>query len=132
MTKLKGNNMATCFCGNTLDFKDCCLPIIEGKSRAISAEQLMRSRYSACCTHAADYLIEATHKSTRKLHKKADILSWSKSNKWQKLEIITSTETIVEFRAFYSNGLLGQDIHHEKSTFVFEDGSWYYVDGIFY
>lgn len=124
--------MPNCYCGNLVSFQNCCDPFINGTQKARSAEQLMRSRYSAYCTQAADYLVQTTHKSTRKFHKKSDILSWSKANKWLKLEIVESTQTTVEFKAYYSNGLLGDEVHHEKSTFIFEDGSWFYVDGIFF
>ena len=121
-----------CYCGNLLSFENCCQPIIKGIKKATSAEELMRSRYSAYCTQAADYLISTTHLSTRKFHKKSDILEWSKSNNWLKLEIIAANETTVEFKAFYLDENLKAPIHHEKSTFVFEEGRWFYVDGIFF
>ena len=124
--------MNNCYCGKSDPFESCCKPLIDGFTNASSSEQLMRSRYSAYCTQAADYLVNTTHKSTRKFHKKSDILTWSKSNKWLKLEIINSSSTIVEFKAHYSEGSSDEQIHHEKSTFIFEDGSWFYVDGIFF
>ena len=124
--------MSNCYCGSLFLFENCCQPLIRGTLIATSAEQLMRSRFSAYCTQEADYLVQTTHRSTRKLHKKSDILSWSKANRWLKLEIIEATTSIVEFKAYYSNGLLGDEVHHEKSTFIFEDGSWFYVDGIFF
>jgi len=123
--------MSNCYCGNSLSFENCCQPIIKGSQKATTAEQLMRSRYSAYCIQAADYLVETTHNAKRKFHKKADILEWSMSNTWLKLEIIFSDETTVEFKAFYLDESLKAQMHHEKSTFVFENGSWVYVDGIF-
>lgn len=124
--------MTNCYCGNTLAFENCCKPFIRGTQKATSAAQLMRSRYSAYCTQEAEYLVQTTHKSTRKFHKKSDILGWSKSNNWLKLEIVDSTKTTVEFKAFYISEDLKAQMHHEKSTFIFEDGSWFYVDGIFF
>ena len=126
------NKTAKCFCGSIVEFSQCCQPIIEGNQDPVSAEQLMRSRYSAYCIQAADFLVQTTHKSTRKFHKKSDILDWSKSNSWIKLEIINSTERIVEFKAFYVDAHLEAQTHHEKSTFIFDKGSCYYVDGIFF
>ena len=123
---------SNCFCGNSISFENCCQPIISGIKKATTAEELMRSRYSAYCTQSADYLLQTTHISTRKYHKKADILEWSKSNSWLKLEIISSDENTVEFKAYYLNESLKATIHHEKSTFIFENGSWFYVDGIFF
>jgi SEC-C motif-containing protein len=121
-----------CYCGHSLSFENCCQPIINGIKKASSAEELMRSRYSAYCTQAADYLVNTTHLSTRKFHKKSDILEWSKSNDWLKLEIIAANETTVEFKAFYLYENGKAQMHHEKSTFIFEDGNWFYVDGIFF
>jgi SEC-C motif-containing protein len=79
--------------------------------------------------HAADYLWETTSPQERKHHSKAAILEWAKSNQWIKLEVLNSTETTVEFKAYYLDYLLKAQVHHEKSTFVNEGGSWYYVDG---
>ena len=121
-----------CYCGNLLAFENCCQPIINGIKKATSAEELMRSRYSAYCTQEADYLVNTTHLSTRKFHKKAAILDWSQSNNWLKLEVIVATETTVEFKAFYVDENGKAQMHHEKSSFVFENGSWFYVDGIFF
>ena len=89
----------------------------------------MRSRYSAFATGAANYLVSTTHLSKRKLHNKASILEWSKSNQWIKLEILATTETSVTFNAYYLDSQLKAQIHHEHSTFVFEKETWYYVDG---
>ena len=124
--------MRRCYCGTELTFENCCKPIIDGTKKAITAEQLMRSRYTAYCVQAADYLVQTTHPSTRKFHRKSDILEWSKSNTWLKLEIIASIQDIVEFKAYYLDQSLKTTIHHEKSTFVFEEGSWFYLDGIFF
>lgn len=124
--------MENCYCGKLDTFQNCCQPLIEGIQDAISAEQLMRSRYSAYCTQAADYLMRTTHKSVRKFHKKSDILDWARLNDWKKLEIVASTETMVEFKAFYIDDQRKAQLHHEKSAFIFEDGSWFYVDGTFF
>lgn len=123
---------SNCYCGNSISFEKCCQPIIEGFQKATTAEQLMRSRYSAYCVQDAGYLLETTHSSTRKFYKKEDILEWSKSNHWLKLEIISAIENIVEFKAFYLDESQKAIIHHEKSTFIFENGSWFYVGGMFY
>jgi len=123
--------MTNCYCGSTRSFKDCCEPYIKGTQKAPTPEALMRSRYSAFATGAADYLVATTHSSTRKFHKKADILAWSKSNQWIKLEVLAVTETTVTFKAYYLDYQLQAQMHQEHSTFVFENGSWYYVDGVY-
>ncbi|TBX70069.1 hypothetical protein EZL74_04810 [Flavobacterium silvisoli] len=121
--------MVSCYCGSESSFKNCCQPYINKSQKAPTAEALMRSRYSAFATGSADYLIATTHPSKRKFHKKADILAWSKSNQWVKLEILVSTETTVTFKAYYLDAQLQAQIHFEHSTFVYENDSWYYVEG---
>ena len=121
-----------CYCGSSNSYKECCEKFINSSQNASTAEALMRSRYSAYATQAVDYLIAKTAVLQRKLLIKSDILEWSQSNKWNKLEIIEATENTVEFKAYYTDSNNLSYIHHEKSTFIIEDGKWYYVDGEFY
>jgi SEC-C motif-containing protein len=126
--------MATikCPCGSQKNFKECCEPFINGTQKAPTAEALMRSRYSAYATHAAEYLLATTHISERKQYSKSDILNWATSNQWLQLEIIKATENTVEFKAYFLDNKLQKQIHYERSTFKFENGSWFYVDGKFF
>jgi SEC-C motif domain protein len=121
--------MVTCYCGSSMSFADCCQSYLVGTKKAPTAEALMRSRYSAFATGAADYLVATTHLSTRKFHKKAAILAWSKSNQWVKLEVLAVTDATVTFKAYYLDARLQAQVHQEHSTFVLENGCWYYVDG---
>lgn len=123
--------MSSCYCGNPATFQDCCEPYIKRIKNALTAETLMRSRYSAFATGAADYLVNTTHISKRRLHNKKDILAWSQANKWLKLEILASTETTVTFKAYYLDENLKAQVHYEHSTFKLENGKWFYVDGTF-
>lgn len=122
--------MSDCYCGSSLSFENCCEPYLKNINKAPTAEALMRSRYSAFATGAADYLVSTIHSSERKFHNKAEIIEWSKSNHWIKLEVLASTETTVTFKAYYLDSELKAQIHHEHSTFIFENNSWYYVDGL--
>lgn len=122
----------SCYCGSQKSFSECCEPKIKGIQKALTAEALMRSRYSAYCIRHADYLMATTHSSTRRGHNKADLLSFATANHWLKLEIITSSETLVEFKAYYLDSSLVPQIHHEVSTFKKEDDAWFYVDGTWY
>ena len=126
MTKIK------CHCGSQKNFDECCEPFINGTEKATTALELMRSRYSAYVTHAADYLLATTHISERKLYSKTEILNWATSNQWLQLEIIEATENTVEFKAYFLDNKLQKQIHHEFSTFKLENGSWFYVDGKFF
>ena len=121
-----------CYCGSNIQFQDCCEPIIKGLQKAKTAEALMRSRYSAYATHQADYLVATTPVSARKNHAKEDILEWAVSNRWQKLEVLNATKNTVEFKAYYLDSEGKNQIHHELSTFIFENGNWFYVDGKFF
>ena len=67
--------------------------------------------------------------SQRKQYSKTEILKWSKSNTWIKLEVLNSSDKIVEFKAYYLDEKLNATIHHEKSTFKKEGTVWFYVDG---
>lgn len=121
--------MSGCYCGNSVSFQDCCEPYIKGIKNTPTAEALMRSRYSAFATGAADYLVNTTHLSKRRLHNKKDILAWSQANKWLKLEVLASTETTVTFKAYYLDENLKAQVHYEHSTFKLENDKWFYVDG---
>ena len=121
--------MSNCYCGNSIPFQDCCEPYIKGITNAPTAKKIMRSRYSAFATGAADYLVNTTHISKRRLHNKKDILDWSQANKWLKLEVLASTETTVTFKAYYLDENLKAQVHYEHSTFKLENGKWFYVDG---
>jgi SEC-C motif-containing protein len=35
------------------------------------------------------------------IHSKEDILAWARSNDWQKLEVLKSTDNTVEFKAYF-------------------------------
>ncbi|OXA88934.1 YchJ family protein [Flavobacterium hercynium] len=120
-----------CFCDTGLLFNDCCNLYLEGGQKAATALTLMRSRYSAYATHNADYLLETTYVSERKYYSKSEILKWATSNKWQKLEILSTSENTVEFKAYFLDANQQPQTHYEFSTFKFENGVWFYVDGKF-
>jgi SEC-C motif domain protein len=121
-----------CFCGSDKPFSACCKPLIAGQSTAVSAEALMRSRYCAYVMAAVDYLMATTHPSKRMNHNAKDILQWAKSNQWQRLEILHADTFTVTFKAHYRDRTSRPQIHYEKSTFVRENGIWYYLDGEFF
>ena len=123
--------MKTCFCGSDQPYSRCCGPIIKGTVKAISAEKLMRSRYSAYVMAEVDYLFDTTHISKRTGLDKKGIEQWAKTNHWLQLEIIKAEIFSVEFKAYFRDRSGKKQVHHEKSAFVFENGNWFYVDGVF-
>ncbi|MCW5961532.1 MAG: YchJ family protein [Pyrinomonadaceae bacterium] len=125
-----------CYCGSDEEFEDCCQPFISGIKKPATAEQLMRSRYSAYVNVEVAYLIKTTHPSTRKFHDPRAVENWATSCDWQKLEIISKTEGeakdkkgTVEFKAHFLNEDNVPQIHHENSNFRKELGKWFFVDG---
>lgn len=120
-----------CFCDTGLSFDDCCGLYLKNNQKAPTALALMRSRFSAYVIKDADYLLATTHSSERKYYSKEDILKWATANEWQRLEIISFTETTVAFKAYFLDEKKQPQIHYEFSTFKQENGAWYYVDGKF-
>ncbi|MFV8369883.1 YchJ family protein [Flavobacterium sp. LB2R40] len=121
-----------CYCGSDITFSNCCEPFIKGDANASTAETLMRSRYSAYVSHKAVYLWATTHITEREKYTQEEILNWAINNHWLQLEIINTTENTVEFKAYFLDTNLQKHIHHELSTFKFENGSWFYVNGKFF
>ena len=130
-------NSKKCHCGSGKIYNKCCGIAHSNIFDVETAEQLMKSRYSAFCMADGEYLHKSHHSSTRPKSKseRKEIEKWAKSVSWIKLEIInTSVGTksddfgTVEFKAYYlENGTTG--IIHEKSTFEKENGHWVYFDG---
>ena len=125
-----------CYCCSDRKFEDCCQPFISGNKKVSTAEDLMRSRYSAYATVAVEYIVRSTHPATRKFLVASEIESWAKTSRWQKLEIISKTDGeaadkkgTVEFKAYYSDENNQLQIHHEISEFRKELGKWFFYDG---
>ena len=120
-----------CFCGSGVLFGHCCGPIIRGERRAASAEQLMRSRYTAYVLQDREYLLSSWHPRTRPPHLELD----GAGLRWTGLSIRAcqagqpgDSAGRVEFVARYQQqGRTGQV--HEHSRFLFEQGRWLYLDG---
>lgn len=125
-------NLESCYCGSNIIFQDCCYPFIKGIAKPNTVEALMRSRYTAFAIHDADYLVTTSAKSHRNPQDKESILDWATTNTWQKLVVINATVYKVEFKAYYLDSNLQPQVHHELSSFVFENGSWFYLDGSFF
>ncbi len=121
-----------CPCGQG-DYANCCEPLHLKQAMAQSAEQLMRSRYSAFAQQQIDYLIETTALGQQPSLDRAAIADWSRQNQWLKLEVIQHQPKLdknhasVEFKAHYHDGNTAQ-VHHELSYFVQHKEQWYFLD----
>ena len=121
-----------CPCGSEITLSECCGLLLAGEQYAATAEQLMRSRYSAYVLNNDKYLTSTWHPSSRSLDISDDD---QKKPDWQGLEVIQTVagkpddiEGTVEFIAHFKiNNRVGR--LHEKSRFIKEEGRWYYLDG---
>lgn len=130
--------LQACPCCSGLAFAHCCEPILTGKCDALTAQQLMRSRYTAFTQANVDYLLRSHATNTRPVRERKNIEKWAKSVVWMGLTILKAEageandeKGYVEFQAtFLENGKPGQI--HEKSLFYRENGKWVYVSGVHY
>ncbi len=139
------NLSPACPCGGP-DYATCCAPFIDGAAVPQTAEQLMRSRYSAYTLGLEDYLRATWYPRTLP---GGPIVDVEQPPQWLGLEVksalrlrqrkaslaeIPDRDT-VEFVARYKIGGRAHRLH-EVSSFVREAGAdgilrWYYVDGSF-
>lgn len=124
-----------CPCGSGKSYAECCEPIITGREKALTAEALMRSRYSAYVQKAFEHVYNSYHPDTKKHFSLDAIKEQSHQIHWQGLSVTDvekgladDTEGYVTFSAQYQ--MNGQTHYlHEKSHFVKENGQWLYVNG---
>jgi SEC-C motif-containing protein len=125
-----------CPCASQQALSDCCGRLHGGKQLPASAEQLMRSRYSAFALNLTDYIVSTTAPAQQALLDVPAIDSWSKQNNWLGLTVhsaknVGSKHAQVEFSAFFKpkNPLhAAQQEHRELSGFVLIDKRWYFLD----
>lgn len=124
-----------CPCKSGLSYGDCCMPFHHGKAKPATAEQLMRSRYSAYFFRRVDYLVDTTHPNTKESTLKEDLEKMINQINWSNLRIVETSgggkddkTGKVEFIAdYYLDGELNQ--LHERSRFRRFKGAWKYLDG---
>jgi len=127
--------MSLCLCGSNKLAVDCCGPVINGERKAVTAENLMRARYSAFASGRVDFLSNSLHPDHRDDHDVKATRRWAENSEWLGLKIVQSErggerddDGVVEFIAtFKEKGVIRQ--HHERSNFSKVDGEWYFVDG---
>ncbi|MRN37714.1 SEC-C motif-containing protein [Neisseria sp. N95_16] len=125
--------MQICPCQSQRAYADCCQPFHAQQKLPVTAEELMRSRYSAYTLQNIDYIVQTTVPSQQKLLDTADMLAWSRETDWQGLDVLKHIPNIgknhaqVEFIAHFQGAGEAQH-HHELSAFVKIDGRWYFID----
>lgn len=123
-----------CPCGSDLDLNNCCLPFIQGKKKASTAEELLRARYTAFTLGEVEFILSTHHPRTVKEIKREEIEDWSKNSKWLGLKIVQSEkgkkddqDGNIIFLARYQAAGKTED-HWEKSFFEKENGEWKFLD----
>lgn len=130
-----------CPCGKGKLFTQCCGPFLAGLEYARTAEQLMRSRFTAYRLGGyGEYLLKTWHPATAG-DLSADDLS-EVTNDWCALDILFKSQdgdnATVEFKAWYKTDKHdaiaergGEYVNclHERSAFTRVNGRWLYVGG---
>ncbi len=117
-----------CPCLSGLPYAECCEPLHRGEVDAPTAEQLMRSRFSAFAVGDAEYLLATWHPSTRPA-----ALELDSELRWYRLDIFDrmaggplDARGEVEFEASWRSPD-ARGSQRERSSFVRECGRWYYI-----
>ena len=115
-----------CPCGTGKHYLKCCGTFIEIGKNAPSAETLMRSRYTAYTLADITYI--------NKTMRGKSVEDLDQSIHWLGLNVIKTTKktefhVFVEFIAKYQKSYHIYSLH-EISEFLFENGCWYYIDGL--
>ncbi len=125
------NQKIDCPCGSGALVTVCCQPLLDGKGEAKTAEQLMRSRYSAYVLLDRDYLLRTWHPKHR-----PHTLALDSQQGWLGLKILRVEEGqahhgagIVEFVARYKMNGRAHRLH-EVSRFEKSNGTWKYLHSI--
>jgi SEC-C motif-containing protein len=112
-------------------FVHCCGRFVDdfAATAAPDAEALMRSRYTAFVLQRADYLLATWHSSQRPPR-----IDFDTGVKWLGLEVRQhglqdEAHAEVEFIARQKSSGSPATRLHERSSFVREQGRWYYLNG---
>jgi SEC-C motif-containing protein len=127
--------MDLCPCGSTRSYADCCRPVIAGGRRAETAEQLMRSRYSAYVTKELAWLKTSLHPDHRADYDEASSRAWAERAEWHGIKIVGTEkggpgdrEGTVEFVVSFTESGVRQE-HRERSSFSKVGDAWYFTTG---
>jgi SEC-C motif-containing protein len=128
-------DLSLCPCKSRETYAACCQRFHLGRAKPETAEQLMRSRYSAYFFRLVDYLVSTTHPDSRESDLKARLEETIYETNWRFLTILGSSKGgpedkvgKVEFIAEYFEGDQAHELH-EHSRFKRFKGAWKYLDG---
>ena len=133
----KWDSKKVCPCGTGKAFGDCCSPLLKRKKKAQTAEDMMRSRYSAFVVGDVDYIMDTHHPEKREGLDRDSLQEWSHHSVWQGLKVgktekggAADEEGVVEFTATYTNNSEKSETIHHQETALFKrhKGDWYFFD----
>lgn len=133
--KLDEKDDGGCPCGSDQDFYACCWPFVMGSELPKTAEQLMRSRYTAFTKANVDYIVSTMKTpagaSTGDARKE---LAWVSQVKWMGLKVHHAEKGgedditgVVEFSARFKEPTGKAHRIGETSLFEKIDGRWVYT-----
>ena len=132
----RAREVGPCPCGTGRSYADCCLLFHHGRSVCLTAEELMRSRYSAYFFRITDYLVDTTHPDKRTPELRDEIEAMIHEARWRALQILGTAKGgaddrkgKVEFRAEFTTKH-GAFEMKEVSRFRKFQGKWKYVDDL--
>lgn len=125
-----------CPCGSGKAFANCCERFLSGAENPQTAEELMRSRYTAFTRADMEYIKKTLAGEAKRSFDLTEAKKWATQAKWLGLEILSvraggpeDKKGKVEFVATYEQKGEGIE-HHEVATFRKNDeGRWMFVDG---
>jgi SEC-C motif domain protein len=122
---------ALCPCDSRRTYGLCCRRFIEEDFLPATAEQLMRSRYTAYTQANMGYIQQTMIGKALENFDPRDAQAWALGVKWKKLKVLKAgniskpNKAYVEFIATYQEKGEIQELH-EKSEFLQQDGRWFY------
>jgi SEC-C motif-containing protein len=123
-----------CPCTSGKDLEQCCGPLLAGKKKASTAEELLRARYVAFTQGNVDFIMKTHHSRTVHEVKREEIEDWSKNSEWQGLQIArvedgspSDEKATIAFCARYMADGKPEE-HWEQSYFEKEKGEWRFLD----
>ena len=121
-------------------YASCCAPLHRGERQAATAEQLMRSRYSAYAVGEVEYLLQTQPSAVPLARRRRELAASIGQLRWQRLQILAVTDGgphdlsgTVTFEAHYvAAGQPG--VMRECSLFGREgnslEGGWLYLEAL--
>ena len=149
-----------CFCGQPKRYQDCCQPCHSGLGPAQTAEQLMRSRFSAYVLQLVPYIAETYYPAVQSADAIAEIAAFAGDAHFLALQVLAfgdspaidpgqfpvlpppvnlyavndllAAQPALSYVHFKVWFLIVDKLHllEEHSRFVRIDGHWGYVDGV--